>query len=291
MPPVIRDTCDVCGEPVVPAGKKRSTFSGREYALAQCPSCRFALVVEPWTDYDAIYDEAYYRGRGANPHDDYFAELDGHTARRHAWRGMQRIVGTLTDLTPHTRWLDYGCGLGGFVQYLREHGTKDAEGHDVGYAAEWLRASSPEILVDDLERSGASYDVITAIEVIEHSVDPVGDLRRLRALLRPGGVLFLTTGNARPFRGRLERWWYVMPDVHVSFFEPSTLALALERAGFAAEKVPRGRGWDDLVRYKVVHVLPRPIQRVADLVVPWRLAARLVDRRYGVSEQPAGRAR
>ena len=61
---------------------------------------------------------------------------------------------------------------------------------------------------------------MTAIEVLEHTLDPLAELRRIRALLRPGGLLLLTTGNAAPFASRLTQWPYVIPEIHVSFFEP-----------------------------------------------------------------------
>ena len=73
--------------------------------------------------------------------------------------------------------------------------------------------------------------MVTAIEVMEHVIEPMVTLPRIAALLRSGGLLFLTTGNAEPFRGRLAKWSYVKPDIHVGFFEPGTLATALRGAG------------------------------------------------------------
>ena len=55
------------------------------------------------------------------------------------------------------------------------------------------------------------------------------------------GLLFLTTRNAAPFRKRLSSWRYVVPDVHVSFFEPTTLAVALEVAGFIMNFLDMGQ--------------------------------------------------
>ena len=73
---------------------------------------------------------------------------------------------------------------------------------------------------------------MTAIEVLEHTLEPLAELRRIRKLLRPGGLLFLTTGNAAPFASDLLRWSYIIPEIHISFFEPSTLEYALHAAGF-----------------------------------------------------------
>jgi SAM-dependent methyltransferase len=275
---------------VVPAGQKRSKLTGRLHDLACCPECHFALVVEPRSDFGALYDEDYYRGQGANPHDDYFADLAGATTRRHAWSGMLRIVASLTAIDTKTRWLDYGCGLGAFVRHLRAHGFPLAVGHDVGFAAEWLRTNSPSLLAGRLSDTAGAFDVVTAVEVIEHTLDPVAELTAMRQLLRPGGLLFLSTGNARPFRTRLDRWGYVVPDVHVSFFEPETLARALARAGLVPEFPGFVDGWTEVIRYKVVHLLPAPLQPLVDRLVPWRVVSPIVDRYFGVSAHPIGRA-
>jgi hypothetical protein len=113
----------------------------------------------------------------------------------------------------------------------------------------------------------------------------------MRALLRPGGLLFLTTGNAAPYQKRLSSWRYVVPDVHVSFFEPGTLALALDKAGFDPTFPGYLPGWDDIIRFKVLKSVGVRRDRLASQVVPWRLASRIVDRRLRPSAHPVGWAR
>src|SRR5205807_485276 len=47
------------------------------------------------------------------------------------------------------------------------------------------------------------FDLVVACEVIEHVAHPDQFLAKLRALLSPDGLLFLTTPNGRYFRNRL----------------------------------------------------------------------------------------
>jgi hypothetical protein len=142
-----------------------------------------------------------------------------------------------------------------------------------------------------LESSSGSFDVVTAIEVIEHTIDPVGELVRMRELLRPGGLLLMTTGNAAPYRKDLSAWRYVVPDVHVSFFEPSSLAVALDKAGFACEFVGFRRGWADVIRFKVLKSLGVRRDNLLWKAVPWKIASRVVDLRLKPSGHPIGWAR
>jgi SAM-dependent methyltransferase len=282
-------SCRICGSPTRAAGERRSDFSQRTFALSHCPTCRFSFVVEPRTDFENLYDERYYAGRGADPHVAYAAGTHGGpSVQRYEWQGIISILRDNAGLTTKDRWLDYGCGLGGLVDFGRRAGYQ-VWGHDAGYAAEELRhLGVPSLSPDELASTGP-FDVITCIEVLEHLIEPLAVLRELARLLRPGGLLFVTTGNAQPYRGRIDRWQYVRPDIHVSFFEPQTLRIAYEKAGLEALALPFGPGYADIVRSKVLRTLDRHEPSAIERALPWGLVSRLVDRRFGVSAQPAAR--
>jgi hypothetical protein len=71
-------------------------------------------------------------------------------------------------------------------------------------------------------------------DYIEHSVDPMGDLRSASTLLRAAGVLVLSTGDAASLVARIsgKRWHLLTPRHHNFFFTEATLRSGLERAGF-----------------------------------------------------------
>jgi SAM-dependent methyltransferase len=245
--------------------------------------------VNPRLDFDVLYGEAYYRGRGADTSVDYERELrDPRTVRVYEWRAILEIVRHLRGPLVGLRWLDYGCGLGGLVRYGRERGI-DISGFDEGYAAERMREEGiPALSPPELDESAGTFDVVTAIEVVEHLVDPVSTLDQIGTCLRPGGLFFLTTGNARPFRGRLAKWAYVQPEFHVGYFEPSTLELAFGKVGLESSYPGFAPGVSDLIRYKVLKNLGFTRRHAAEHVVPWPIASRMVDRRFRVSAHPVG---
>jgi SAM-dependent methyltransferase len=285
--------CRVCGgKNIEGAGEVAGRVAKRTFQLAHCLDCRFSFVVDPWTAYDTIYSESYYHGRGTDPSVDYVFELEhpAEAVRQYEWEGVQRAIRALAPLGADTRWLDFGCGNGGLVRWARQQGIAGAVGYETGWIASPARERGiPILTADSLAREARAFDVITAIEVLEHVVSPLEVLEQMAGLLKPGGLLFVTTGNARPFRGRLREWRYVVPEVHVSFFEPETLARAMRLAGLDAFYPGFVDGFEQIIRFKILKALGVRRRALWERAIPWRLVARAVDARLGITAQPAAR--
>jgi SAM-dependent methyltransferase len=163
----------------------------------------------------------------------------------------------------------------------------------VGFEEGWIRTKAAAhgiALVDQKSLEGArdTFDIVTAIEVLEHVRDPLAVLGEIRRVLKPGGVFFYTTGNAQPFRGRLLEWRYVLPEVHVSFFEPATLACALRRTGYRPEFRGFLPGFGDIIKFKLLKNLCRRRVSRWEQLLPWSLLTRLIDMRLKISAHPIG---
>lgn len=178
---------------------------------------------------------------------------------------------------------------GGLVRYAIESDI-DATGFEEGWAADMGRLSGIPILrSSELEDYAGSFDFISAIEVFEHIPKPVDALLQIRKLLKPGGILFITTGNAQPWRQKFLDWSYTKcPDVHISFYEPETLARCMRMAGFQPKEFRSLNGFVDIIKFKVLKTLRIKNQSTLIDALPWGLIARLVDARHKVSRQPYG---
>jgi SAM-dependent methyltransferase len=175
------------------------------------------------------------------------------------------------------------------VRHLRKQGFVNVFGFDQGWIAGHSRKLGVPVLTDqELAARTGQFDVVTMLEVIEHVLDPLVVLQHARRLLKPNGILYLTTGNAQPYRDRLLAWRYVIPEIHVSFFEPCTLEAALTRAGFRPEYHVRPRGYVDMIRFKTLKNIGVHKRGLLERAVPWNLVSYLADRKYQVTYHPFG---
>jgi SAM-dependent methyltransferase len=281
--------CPVCSNSTLHLGSQKGVMDKREFLIRRCNSCQFTYVENYRSDFQKIYNEEYYCGLGADPMVDYLYELQNptKTIRNYEWKGILTIF---NELCPSgKRWLDYGCGVGWGVKYALEAGF-DATGFEEGWAADMCRLSGITILhPDELDNYAGSFDFISAIEVLEHIPRPVDVLLQMRKLLKPGGILFITTGNAQPWREKILDWGYLKcPEVHVSFFEPETLARCMKMAGFQPKAFRSLNGFIDIIKYKVLKTLRIKNQSKIIDALPWGLIGKFVDARYQVSKQPYG---
>jgi SAM-dependent methyltransferase len=226
--------CDLCGDRrVQPLFSPRGRRKPWTYHVVRCPTCGF-LYRNPGVQ-PARLGELY---AGA-----YGRFLSGSYARRR--RRRYRLV--LDGFHPvfadggGRRLLDFGCGAGLFLELAHERGF---DGYGVDLAPDAVRRArrrpgggktyvgSP-LSVPEVAAGG--FDVITLWSVMAHLAQPVEDLRMLRGLLAPDGVLLILTINANSLllKGQGAGWNGFTPN-HLKFFSPETLTRALHLAGFPA---------------------------------------------------------
>ena len=100
--------------------------------------------------------------------------------------------------------LDVGCGAGLFVEPLARLGA-NALGVDPSAASiEVARRHAEETgakvayrvaAVEELAAEPKRFDVVSAMEVIEHTTDPAGFVAAAASLLKPGGLFLASTIN------------------------------------------------------------------------------------------------
>jgi SAM-dependent methyltransferase len=81
--------------------------------------------------------------------------------------------------------------------------------------------------------------VVTAVELLEHLIDPQPLLQEVARILRPGGLFWTTTPHARGLSGRVLglKWRCIWPPEHLQLFSVRGLKKLLHDAGFSQLRI------------------------------------------------------
>lgn len=129
--------------------------------------------------------------------------------------------------------LDIGCGTGANLEMLEQFGT--AEGVDVSdEALDFCRKKGLNVqkgLAETLPYDDDTFDITTALDVIEHLDDDVAGLKEMHRVTKPGG-------HALIFVPAFMWLWGVQDDIshHRIRYTRKQIVERLERAGFRVER-------------------------------------------------------
>lgn len=147
--------------------------------------------------------------------------------------------------------MDLGCGSGQTAGFLKEKGrfawVCGVEGSPD--AAAVARQRMDLVLEGDIEKieypfPGESFDIILALDILEHLVDPWTTVRKLHSLLKPGGRLIVSIPNVRHYSVVfpllfLGDWRYtqegLLDSTHIRFFTRKTALKLFLAQGFSIE--------------------------------------------------------
>ena len=159
----------------------------------------------------------------------------------HWWHvGRRKIIASFVEAIckevkdRRARILDVGCGTGANLIMLSKYG--DAEGVDISRdAVSFCRERGLDKVklgaAEELPSDEGTFDLVTALDVVEHMDDDVACLLEMRRVLRPGGRVLL-------FVPTFMFLWGVQDDVshHRRRYRLPELHRVLEQAGFEVER-------------------------------------------------------
>ena len=120
----------------------------------------------------------------------------------------RRVADLLREVGPRPgRLYDVGCGTGGLAEVLRpwfsEYVGVDIARYPGFPEAPWARFVQADLNAPPYALPDGEADVVVSVETIEHLENPRALLRELRRLLKPGGLLILTTPNQLSLMSKL----------------------------------------------------------------------------------------
>jgi 2-polyprenyl-3-methyl-5-hydroxy-6-metoxy-1,4-benzoquinol methylase len=143
------------------------------------------------------------------------------------------------------RVLDIGCYTGDFLSALparyQKFGVEQCQP-----AARQCERRGITILADDLYQLGAldeKFDVVTAMDVIEHTSNPRDFMSSVLSLLTDDGIALITTGDAdnKIWRRVKGAFWYCANAEHISFISTRWLKASARMNHFRVSHIKRFR--------------------------------------------------
>lgn len=234
--------CQCCGSEMLVLGQLGA------FAQMRCQSCQFEHFV---AERDSIASEMYEHD--VDYKDDLVLSKSHRSLIQWAHKRALLALKKAGGCSPaRTRVLDVGCFNGFFVKELVMRGY-DAHGIDFNRDAvefgkrcyglgDRLRRQS----LQELGLSGEKFDVVTMFEVIEHLPSPEDMLGEVLRVLKPGGLLVVSTPNSKMcWRPPLD-----FPPHHLSRFTPLALELLLRRSGLSFLGGEEQMSLYDLIRHR-----------------------------------------
>jgi SAM-dependent methyltransferase len=199
------------------------------YPQALCHHCGviFTIGAPKETFTQALYDHYYDCAR--------FKIEPASTA------SLERLSRSFEPFRFTGRWLDVGYGEGALLNIAQSlgwtcHGVEiSPQSLEYGRTRGWNVSND----IWNLDFPEPGFDVVTMVEFLEHVTDPGGYLSAAVRSLRPGGLLYLTTPNARSLN-RLclgLDWSIFSPPEHITIWTARGLRSALSREGLACRRI------------------------------------------------------
>lgn len=197
-----------------------------ELRLRRCRQCGCLWANDARQD-DGILARAYERVSDA-----YFDSPENGPRYTRFYKRLEQLVACHVS---GTTVLDVGCGDGVFLSTLSDRWLK--QGVEPSASGSSLaKKKNLDVSCATLDSSARQYeaDLISALDVIEHVIDPHHFVESFKRHLRPGGVVLLLTGDADSYPSRIAgpRWSYLRWCGHISVFSQAGLRKLLDVHGF-----------------------------------------------------------
>lgn len=219
----INNTCYLCNSTALTSIEK---IKGEE--LLKCNTCSFVFFKRRPT-----YEEL---------HEHYVNYGGGFICSDITRKRYNELLDKMEAFRKTNKMIDVGCGAGFFLEEAKKRGW-EVFGSEFGERSvkrcreKGITMFEGELNPEDFEKE--SFDVITSFEVVEHINNPIDEFTKFNALLRKGGLLYVTTPNYKYLfkdKPRFKKSVLTYPE-HLAFFTPKTIKKLGQITGFKTKKI------------------------------------------------------
>ena len=287
--------CPVCHSSkndifVAHAYDRQFNLSIRKYDYFKCKVCS-VVFISPFPNLDEIaefypHSDQYYAYDPRNVPETYRVIRKYCQDKNIFIQTQLRLFFPFINFEQTGRVLDFGCGVGHFLDGMKQLGWETC-GIEIGDEAAAIATKNHHILEDVHQLINhypeAYFDLITYFQSIEHLPKPVEVLKVIRKFQNPSGKTIITTPNTDCSLAAREKvnWRGLECPRHLCLFNPVSVSYLLTEAGFSKIQVKTRNAPSDLIgtmalagrsRFKKV---PMKIRYL--ILAPWVISSIIID--------------
>lgn len=215
--------CPICG----PAAPAIIRYDFDPHKVVACSTCGLNYLSPRLTEpaiLELYKDEAYYNSNISGQGYDEYMEISDNWVKTFNLR--------LKQIAPYKssgKALDIGCGPGYFLTAAQKMGF-DVHGLDPSdYIVTQARKTWGDRvqlgLIESANYQPESFDLVVAFDTFEHIYDPKKFLAAIHRVLKPGGVLAITTPDPTSLLAKVtgKNWVSFKLPEHIFYWSPDTI--------------------------------------------------------------------
>lgn len=165
--------------------------------------------------------------------------------RKVSQRILHRALQLLNQKSSSLKLLDVGCSSGALLTIITEMGFIASGVEPALEAAQTAKKAGFDVYQGYLTEANypsETFDIITLFEIIEHITNPMDMLNECHRILKPGGILMLSTPNSASWTARfMKKDWegfnLTKMGGHISIFSPKSIIHLANKTGFKVERI------------------------------------------------------
>lgn len=216
----------------------KDNYSQEKFSITQCSICGFVFT-NPRPDMNEI--GKYYNMEGYLSHTSHkkgVVESVYRIARNYMKNKKLNLIQNITGKQNGFSILDYGCGTGDFLGFMKKH-SLIAEGVEQDALARKVANEINKVetyALEDVKNIGEEkYDVITLWHVLEHIHDLHRQIDYFNQWLKPNGKLFIAVPNIKSADAEKygKNWDALDVPRHIYHFSPETIKQIVNQHNFS----------------------------------------------------------
>lgn len=215
-----------------------SLFIKDHYGVTKCNQCNLVFLNFAPSDKFLVnyYSENFFKDSGIkHGFSNYEKEVSN------LRKSFTEHIKTLQKYQDDGSLLDIGCATGVFMElaarYWQVYGIEISP-----YASRIAQEKRLKVFNGKLQDSPYTkmkFNVVTLWDTIEHLTNPLETVQLLGKMIKPKGIIALTTGDVNSLAAKISgRHWhlYNIPQ-HLSYFDRKTITNLLSKGGFAVREI------------------------------------------------------